>query len=1076
MSRLRPLWAVLATAGLVGPVHSLVAQARGDTVDIVVAATTDVHGRLRGWNYYNDAPDPARGLSRAATIVDSLRAGAPKRVLLVDAGDLLEGNPLAYVAARIDTAGPHPVIAAMNAMHYDASVIGNHEFNYGLPLLRRAIGQAAFPFLAANAYTPSARHAFRSYTIVRRAGVPIGIVGATTPGSNLWDHDNLHGRLVIRDIVPSVRAAVAAARRAGAAVVIVLLHSGLDEPASYDTVATHLPSENVAARVAHEVRGIDLIVYGHSHQQMADTTIAGVLLMQPKNYATSVGVAHLVVRHASARWQVARKWSALVRCAGHGESPAVLVATDRVHQATVRYVTTPIGSTDVVWRADSARVRDTPLIDFVLDVERRTAHSDLASTAAFSLDATIDSGPVTIAEIARLYPYDNTLESVRITGRQLRAYLEFSARYFGTAGTNEPPVNPDVPGYNFDIVSGADYTIDLSQPVGSRITRLEVHGRPVSDTDTFTMALNNYRLSGGGGYAMLRGAPVVYASQREIRDLLIDAVRKQHHLDPAAVQQHNWEIVPAVAVARAYAAMHAREPGARIRVPARPSPEPPRIPVPIRRPDNLRAAGPRLRIIATNDFHGALEPIVDSGRARHGGAAAMTRVIEHAEHTCVAPCVSILVDAGDLFQGSAASNVAFGRPVVALYDTLGYAAAAIGNHEFDWGIDTLRARMAQARFGMFAANVRTADGGRPDWARSDTIVERGPFRVGIIGVIGPETYTSIMARNVASLRFADPVPIVDSLARDLRARGADVVIVLAHSGAFCDGQSAADACHGDIIDFANRLAEPVDAIVSGHTHSLVDTDVRDIPIVQARSSGRAVAVIDLVPHAKGDRSAVLGADVIETTGTSDPSDPVVDSLVADAESSVRALVTRRVARLAHALSRTGDQYALGNLIADAQRDAGHADLAVMNNGGIRAGLPAGDVTYGDLFTVQPFGNALRKLTVPGSALRDYLEGLVEGPSPRVHVSGATLAYDTTRASGARLAGVRFTDGRTLRDDASYTIVLNEYMATGQAAHGLVTAATSDETLPVSDLDALIAWLRSRPQPLAAPAEPRIVVR
>src|SRR5665213_54520 len=525
-------------------------------ITLLVAATTDVHGHLVGWDYYANRADTARGLARAATIVDSLRAAAPGRVVLVDAGDMLQGTPLTYVAARRDTFLVHPVMAAMNAMHYDAAAVGNHEFNYGLPFLRTVTKEAHFPLLAANAYPAAGPPPFAGRTMVERGGARIAIIGATTPGSNAWDHDNLAGRLTIGSIVPAVRAQVDSARLNRADVTIVVVHTGLGEPSSYDTVATRLPSENVAAEIARAVPGIDLIVYGHSHKQMADTLIAGTLLMQPKSWATSVAVAELQLTRASGRWHVTAKRSSLVQSAGHVEDPKVLAAVAAGDRAARKYVATGIGSTDVRWSADFGRVEDTPITDLVLEVERRTAHSDLASTAVFDLNAKIDSGAVTVGEIARLYPYENTLSAVRITGAQLRAYLEFSARYYGTYGTAEPPVHRDVPGYNFDIVAGADYTIDLSRPIGQRITKLTVKGTPVADGDSFTLALNNYRRSGGGGYAMLKGAPEVYTGTAEIRDLLIAEVERRRHISPADYFEKNWSIVPAAAIAPAYAATH----------------------------------------------------------------------------------------------------------------------------------------------------------------------------------------------------------------------------------------------------------------------------------------------------------------------------------------------------------------------------------------------------------------------------------------------------------------------------------------------------------------------------------------
>jgi 2',3'-cyclic-nucleotide 2'-phosphodiesterase (5'-nucleotidase family) len=1030
------------------------------SVDLVVAATTDVHGRLRGWNYESNRDDPIRGLSRAATIVDSLRRVAPGRVLLLDAGDLLQGNALTHVAARVSPATtPHPVIAAMNAMRYDAVAIGNHEFNYGVPFLERAIREARFPMLAANAYHPDGGRAFLSWTMVERGGARIGIVGATTPGSMVWDRDNLAGRIVIRDIVPSLQAAVKDVRAAGANVVLVTVHSGLNEPSSYDTVSTGVPSENVAARIAHEVPGVDLIVYGHSHREMADTLINGVMLMQPKNWATSVAVAHLALVREGTTWRIVGRQSRLVQAAGHAESPAVLAATDAAHRATVAWVNTPIGRTPVAWRADSARVVDTPLIDFILEVERRAAGSDLASTAAFSLDASLDSGTITAARLQALYPYDNTLRAVRITGRQLREYLEQSARYYRTTPQGVS-VDSTVPGYNFDVVSGVDYVLDVSRPIGQRVTRLERDGRPVQPTDSFTMALSNYRQTGGGGYAMLGGAPVVYDKQQEIRQLLVDEVRRRGTIAPADYFTRNWRIEPSAAVATLYAQMrrdgrevaHAAGAGA------------PPLPAPLLRSTPRPAT--RLRIIATNDFHGALEPRPDAAGIRRGGAAYLATAIAQARAGCTPPaCETILLDGGDEFQGTPASNLAFGRPVVGIFNSLGYAAGAVGNHEFDWGQDSLRARMREARYALLAANVRYADGRDVPWIRDDTMIVRGPLRIGVIGVATVATPTTTRASNVADLRFIDPVPVVDSLARRLRARGADYVVVVAHAGAFCD-RDGASACSGEIVDFARRLGEPVDAIVSGHTHSLVDATVRGVPIVQARSSGTAVAVIDLGPD--GERHQVR--DVL--TDSLAASAPVARR-VADAVARVAPVVNRPVATIADDLNRTGSEYRLGNLIVDAMRAEGRADVAVTNNGGIRANLRAGPATYGSLFEVQPFANQLYRLTITGTALQAYLEKLV-ARRPNVHVSGATITYDSTAAAGSRIVSVRLADGSSIQPDKRYTLVLNDFLATGGDGLGLSAAAVRTEVLPIVDLDALVSYLRALPQPVQAPTDRRLI--
>ena len=1067
----------LATAGVVAcagnPAPSARGESRGESVDLVVAATTDVHGRLIGWDYYAGAADATRGLSRAATIIDSVRTANPDHVVLVDAGDMLQGNPLTYVAARVDTSRPNPVIAAMNAMRYDAAVVGNHDFGYGLATLGRAIKEASFPVLAANAYMSNGARSYPAYVIVRRGDVRVAIVGATTPGAMLWERDNLRGRVVLRDIVPEVRTAVAEARSKGADVIVVTLHSGLSGGSAYDTITTGVPSENVAARVAREVPGIDLIVFGHSHQELADTVIGQTRLIQPKNWATSVGVAHLVLQRSGGSWHVSASRASTIQSVGHAEHPAVVAAVEREHDATVAYVNRVVGKTPVAWRADSARVRDTPLVDFILEVERRAANADLASTPAYSLDASLDAGPITEAELARLYPYDNTLRAIRISGRQLRDYLEFSARYFrtfaGDTGRTTSLIDERIPGYNYDIVAGADYVLDISRPAGSRLTSLSVKGKPVADTDTFTLALNNYRQTGGGGYAMLRGAPVVYDRQEELRQLLIDEVARRKTLSPEAYFTPNWRLEPQAAVGAAYLAMHA-SPAERAGGPVRggagpgpaavPRPSPTPLPVP---------QGRTLRIIATNDFHGSFEPRPDSGGVRRGGAAYLASVIARARAECDAAnsCVSVLLDGGDMFQGTAPSNRTYGSTVVDLYNTLGYSAAALGNHEWDWGRDSLRARMRQARYPVLGANVQLADGRDVDWIPDDTLLHLGSVKVGVIGVSTVETPRTTMAVNVADLRFVDPVPVVNARARALRARGADAVVVVAHAGAFCD-RAAAPGCNGEIVELARGITERVDAIVSGHTHSLVNTRVNGIPIVQARSHARAIGVVD-IPLGGGE----AGVAVRDVLSDSIVPDVAVEAQVKRVVAAVAAEMSRPIGQIAEPLRRSGRQYALGNLIADAQRAAGKADVAVMNNGGIRADLQAGQATYGSLFEVQPFGNTLYRLTVRGRDLRAYLERLVGRDDINAHVSGVSLVYLPAKPPGSRISTVTMADGRPLRDDGTYTLVLSNFLVGGGDGLGIAGGAIRTEPLGIPDIDALVSYVRAQPQPLRVPFEARL---
>jgi 2',3'-cyclic-nucleotide 2'-phosphodiesterase (5'-nucleotidase family) len=1007
--------------------------------ELLVLSTTDVHGRIRGWDYYGDSAESVRGLTRAATIVDSIRAANPGRVLLVDAGDLLQGNPFAYIANKQDSV--NPIIAAMNAMRYDAAAIGNHEYNYGVPYLERAVSQAKFPMLSANTWTPDDRHKFKPWTIVERQGVKIGIVGATTPGVMVWDAVNVAGRVKLTDIVPAVRTAVEEVKAAGANVVVVSVHSGLNEPASYDTVATGLPSENVSERIAKEIPGIDLIVYGHSHREQKDLHIGSTLLVQPKNWATSVGVAHLNVGLTNGKWGITSSRGETIQSRGHAEQAEVLAVSARTHAATLAYANEVIGTSAVAWRGDSARLKDTPLIDLINEVERKAAHTDLASTAAFTLDASLPAGPITVARIAQLYPYDNTLRAVRITGQQLRDYLEFSSRYYKSVAGGEPQIDPEIPGYNFDIISGADYTMDLTKPFGSRITALTVKGKAVQPTDTFTLALNNYRQTGGGGYAMLKDAPVVFDQQQEIRQLLIDEVKSKGALKPDDYFTRNWSLVTGSG----------------------------RTPV-------VMPTGPKLRVIATNDLHGQLEASQDSRGTWRGGVAHTATVIRRAQSECTGECQFILLDAGDLSQGTPISNLSYGRPVVDYYNRMGYTAAAVGNHEFDWGQDTLKARMRQAKFPFLAANIKTADGRDVKWIGNDTIVVRGKTKVGIIGIITPTTGTETLPSNVIGLSFVDPAPVIDAEAKSLRARGADVIIVVAHLGGFCDPDAAGViTCRGGIFDMTSKVTEKVDLIVAGHSHSIINTRVNNTPIVEAFRWAQNIDVADIPLDANGKVAGPAVAEVRAVIVDSTEAYAPVDSMVKRAAARIAPIVNRKIGSITESLERDEDrQYPLGNLLADAYRWGGKGDIAMINTAGIRSRLQAGDITYGKLFVIEPFGNTLYRVRMTGAQVREYFEKLLSKNTAGFHVSGIEIGYDPDKPPGSKITSLALPAGRTLSDNATYDVIMNNFNATGGSNMG-PPPGTQSTPLSVVDLDATIGYIKSRPQPVPVPKEIRIFI-
>src|SRR3989454_229615 len=374
-----------------------------------------------------------------------------------------------------------------------------------------------------------------------------------------------------------------------------------------------------------------------------------------------------------------------------------------------------------------------------------------------------------------------------------------------------------------------------------------------------------------------------------------------------------------------------------------------------------------LRVLAINDLHGALEPQTwpwSGGRAV-GGAPALKAWFDTLSRAC--HCTTVRLDGGDEMQGTLLSNFGFGRAAVAALNAFGIDAAAIGNHEFDWSVDTLRARMAEAHYGFPPATTPGPTGrARPDWAEPWTVIERGGQKIAVIGLALRATPTNTAPRNVAGLAFGDGAAAVKRVLPQARA-AASFVIVVAHEGALCDGGGeaaarplAATACHGEILDVARRLdSGSVDLIVSGHTHSLVNTVVNGIPVVQARSSGAGIAVVDFV-RGPGGRREVLARIETPYTDRGSP-DPQLQNLMALFKVGIENLTRRAITRIKADLRRQGDEYGLGRLIADAMRNVAKAEVAIVNNGGIRADLAA--------------GNAPHRGPYPGVAIQDPLPRL-----------------------------------------------------------------------------------------------------
>jgi len=538
------LLSVVLILGMVLAGFPLNAAHAATTVKITLLETSDVHGVIYPYDYFKDAPANG-GLAKLSTLVKSVRADNPN-TLLLDNGDNQQGTPLTYYFNKVDTTSPNPMVAAMNLMGYDAMGLGNHEFNYGLTVVDKAQSESKFPWLSANIYKEDGTNYFTPYLVKMVAGVKVGILGLTTKNIPNWEVPANISGLVFKDAVEEARKWVKVLKETEKVDLVVLLtHQGFEK--DVDTgkdLGTSI--ENQAYAIATTVPGIDVMLTGHTHLSIPGKTLNGVLVMQPKNAGVEICRADVTLEQTATGWKVASKSGTnLPVTAGTEADQAILEAVKTQHETAVNYMKQPIGEATGDFSGTTSRTADSAIMDLVQKVQMKYADTDLSLAAMLPTPApSFKQGPLTVRDMYSLYIYENTLFAIKVTGQQIKDELEWSANYFNTYTYNKTAtslVNPSVSGYNYDMLQGAEYTIDITKPVGQRIIGLTYHGQPMDMKASYTLALNNYR-AGGGGFLGFKGAPIVYQSSDEIRNLLIQYVKDMGKVDPEV--DNNWKVVP----------------------------------------------------------------------------------------------------------------------------------------------------------------------------------------------------------------------------------------------------------------------------------------------------------------------------------------------------------------------------------------------------------------------------------------------------------------------------------------------------------------------------------------------------
>ncbi|MET3698194.1 2',3'-cyclic-nucleotide 2'-phosphodiesterase/3'-nucleotidase [Bacillus oleivorans] len=520
-------------------------------INLIILETSDVHGNIFPINYGTNEETPL-GLAKIATVIKKEREKNPY-TLLIDNGDLIQGTPLTYHYIKFANQQPNPMIKILNSLEYDAAVIGNHEFNYGMKVLNQAVHESAFPWLSCNILHKATKEPYfgKPYIIKSFAnGLRVAVLGVTTHYIPNWENPYHISELAFEVALQATKKWVEYLRdHEQFDLLVVSYHGGFEKDLGTGKATEPLTGENQAYEICHSIQGIDVLLTGHQHRTIASESLNGVSVVQPSFNGKGIGKITIKMEKQHDSWAVCHKKAEVIMMDDVETDQDMIRLTYEYEDSTQKWLDQPIGSIEgdmTIHDPMMVRVEEHPLIEFINKVQMEATGAKISNTALFNNSSRGFTSKVTMRDLVSNYVYPNTLTVLQITGADMKAALEQSATYFKLSSDGQIMVNSDFSEpkpqhYNYDMWEGIHYIIDVSEPAGHRIKDLSFNGKPVDPDELYEVVMNNYRAGGGGEYTMFKNKPVIKEIQTDMTELLANYFLT--HQTIRAEVNYNWKVV-----------------------------------------------------------------------------------------------------------------------------------------------------------------------------------------------------------------------------------------------------------------------------------------------------------------------------------------------------------------------------------------------------------------------------------------------------------------------------------------------------------------------------------------------------